>query len=66
MSVETASAMFDDVVVIVLGNPSKPSGWINIRTRVDLIERSTVALRNVRCTSYLVPSPVSGLLRAAS
>jgi pantetheine-phosphate adenylyltransferase len=50
--IETASTMFDEVVVIVLGNPNKSSGLLDIRTRVDLIERSTAALPNVRCTSH--------------
>jgi pantetheine-phosphate adenylyltransferase len=50
--IESAAAMFDEVIVIVLGNPNKPSGLLDIRTRMDLIERSTAALPNVRCTSH--------------
>ena len=50
--IETAATMFDEVIVVVLGNPSKRSGLLDVPTRVDLLERSITRLANVRCVSH--------------
>jgi pantetheine-phosphate adenylyltransferase len=46
--VERAAAIFDEVVVAVLGNPAKTSGRLPIDDRVRLIIESTTHLGNVR------------------
>ncbi|MBW1605446.1 pantetheine-phosphate adenylyltransferase [Lactobacillus sp. Sy-1] len=44
--IKRASRLFDELVVVV-GNNSKKSGWINPTERVALIEQSTTDLKNV-------------------
>ena len=50
--IRTASSMFDHLVVVVLGNPSKHRGMLDVATRIELIERSTEELANVRCIAH--------------
>jgi len=50
--IETAAAMFDEVVVVVLGNPAKRNGLLDVATHVRLVEASTAGMANVRCTSH--------------
>lgn len=47
--IEKAAAMFDDVVIAVIGNPRKHSGLFSVEDRIALIERSTLGLPNVSC-----------------
>jgi pantetheine-phosphate adenylyltransferase len=47
--VEQAAAVFDEVIVGVLGNPRKQSGLLAIADRVRLAKAATGHLRNVRC-----------------
>ena len=54
--IRRASHIFDEVVVCVLNNASKPSTMFTIEERVDMIERSVRKYPNVRVEYY------SGLL----
>ena len=54
--IRRASHIFDEVVVCVLNNASKPSTMFSIDERVDMIERSVRKYPNVRVEYY------SGLL----
>ena len=49
--VEQAAAIFDEVVVAVLGNSRKQSGLLPIPDRVRLARHATAHLSNVRCVS---------------
>lgn len=50
--VETASRLFDRVVVATLYNPQKPSGLFDQAERSELIEASLAHLENVTVTSF--------------
>ncbi|OEY23753.1 pantetheine-phosphate adenylyltransferase [Corynebacterium sp. BCW_4722] len=54
--VTRASRHFDEVVVLVTGNPNKPSGLFSIEERVELIREVTRDLPGVRVDTW------SGLL----
>ena len=54
--IRRASHIFDEVVVCVLNNASKPSTMFTVEARVDMIERSIRRYQNVRVEYY------SGLL----
>ena len=54
--IRRASHIFDEVVVCVLNNASKPSTMFSVEERVDMIERSIRRYQNVRVDYY------SGLL----
>lgn len=47
-----ASAMFDELVVCVFYNPTKPAGMFGIEDRVQMLKQATKSLKNVRVTSY--------------
>lgn len=47
--IETAAAMFDHVVVAVVGNPGKRRGLFALQDRAALIEQATASLANVSC-----------------
>ncbi|WKD59392.1 pantetheine-phosphate adenylyltransferase [Corynebacterium caspium] len=53
---ERAAAQFDEVTVLVTGNPAKPSGLFSIEQRMELISQSIKHLPNVKVDSW------SGLL----
>lgn len=51
--IRTASALFDDLVVVVLGNPSKPQrGLVPVEERVALLASAAADLPNVSCASW--------------
>lgn len=50
--VTRASRHFDEVVVLVTGNPTKTSGLFTIDERVDLIRATTAHLPGVRVDSW--------------
>lgn len=50
--VTRASRHFDEVVVLVTGNPTKTSGLFTIDERVDLIREATAHLNGVRVDSW--------------
>lgn len=50
--VTRASRHFDEVVVLVTGNPTKTSGLFSIDERVELIREVTAHLPNVRVDSW--------------
>ena len=50
--VTRASRHFDEVVVLVTGNPTKTSGLFSIEERVELIREATDHLPNVRVDSW--------------
>lgn len=50
--VTRASRHFDEVVVLVTGNPTKTSGLFSIDERVELIREATAHLPNVRVDSW--------------
>lgn len=50
--VERATELFDDVVVAVLHNPSKPSGTFTPEERTDLARRSLAGLAGVRVEAF--------------
>ena len=55
---ETASGLFDEVVIAALVNPSKGDGLFDLEERMHLIEESLKHLPNVRtCLLYTSPSP---------
>ncbi|WP_175935127.1 pantetheine-phosphate adenylyltransferase [Corynebacterium sp. Marseille-P4321] len=54
--VTRASRHFDEVVVLVTGNPNKPSGLFSIEERVELIREVTQDISGVRVDTW------SGLL----
>ncbi len=58
--IETAAALFDEVVVAVGHNPAKPSGMLTPEERSDLITETTVHLDNVRVDRF------TGLVTAAA
>ena len=49
---ETASGLFDDVVIAALVNPSKGDGLFELEERMHLIEESLKHLPNVRTTKF--------------
>lgn len=51
---ERASEMFDEVTVLVTGNPEKPSGLFRVHERMDLIRQSVDARINVDYWSGLL------------
>ncbi|MER0000390.1 pantetheine-phosphate adenylyltransferase [Corynebacterium sp. KPL4015] len=51
---ERASEMFDEVTVLVTGNPEKPSGLFSVHERMDLIRQSVDARINVDYWSGLL------------
>ena len=58
--IETAAAVFDEVLVAVGHNPEKPSGFFTGAERVDLITSAVEGLANVRVVSF------SGLVTQAA
>ena len=65
-----AAAHFDEIVVLVTGNPGKKTGLFSIEERMELIREVTADLPNVRvdnwggllvdytsCLLYTSPSP---------
>lgn len=50
--VTRASRHFDEVVVLVTGNPTKTSGLFTINERVELIREATAHLNGVRVDSW--------------
>ncbi len=58
--IETAAAVFDEVLVAVGHNPEKPSGFFTGAERVDLITSATDGFANVRVVSF------SGLVTQAA
>lgn len=50
--VTRASRHFDEVIVLVTGNPTKTSGLFTIDERVDLIRDATAHLHGVRVESW--------------
>ena len=54
--IKRAAAMFDELIVCVSVNSSKPSGLFTPRERVELLRRVTAGLPNVQvdCTDRLV------------
>lgn len=50
--VTRASRHFDEVVVLVTGNPTKTSGLFSIDERVELIREATAHLNGVRVDSW--------------
>ena len=50
--VTRASRHFDEVVVLVTGNPTKTSGLFTINERVELIREATAHLSGVRVDSW--------------
>ena len=53
-SFERASQMFDEVTVLVTGNPEKPSGLFSVHERMDLIRQSVDSRINVDYWSGLL------------
>ncbi|MDK8658554.1 pantetheine-phosphate adenylyltransferase [Corynebacterium sp. MSK204] len=51
---ERASQMFDEVTVLVTGNPEKPSGLFSVDERMDLIRQSVDSRINVDYWSGLL------------
>ena len=51
---ERASQMFDEVTVLVTGNPEKPSGLFSVHERMDLIRQSVDSRINVDYWSGLL------------
>ena len=51
---ERASEMFDEVTVLVTGNPEKPSGLFSVHERMDLIRQSVDSRINVDYWSGLL------------
>ena len=49
---ETASGLFDEVVIAALVNPSKGDGLFDLEERMHLIEESLKPLPNVRTTKF--------------
>ena len=49
---ETASGLFDEVVIAALVNPSKGDGLFDLEERMHLIEESLKHLPNVRTTKF--------------
>jgi pantetheine-phosphate adenylyltransferase len=47
-----AAHTFDEVVVAVIGNPSKRSGMFSIAERIAMLEDAVSAHPNVRCTTH--------------
>lgn len=47
-----ASALYDDVIVLVTGNPQKKSGWFTIDERMELIKEAVTHLENVVVDSW--------------
>lgn len=47
-----ACNMFDELVVCVFYNPTKPAGMFNVEERVKMLKQATKHLSNVRVTSY--------------
>lgn len=47
-----AAAHFDEIVVVVTGNPAKKSGLFTIEERVELIREVTGSLPNVRVDNW--------------
>lgn len=47
-----ACAQFDEVTVLVTGNPAKPSGLFTIEERMELIRQSTKHLPNLKVDSW--------------
>jgi len=50
--VETASGLFDEVVVAALINPSKGGGLLNLEERMALLDECFAHLGNVRTTKF--------------
>ena len=50
--VRRASRSFDEVVVLVTGNPAKPSGLFSVDERMELIREVTADLAGVRVDSW--------------
>ncbi|WP_423271646.1 pantetheine-phosphate adenylyltransferase, partial [Escherichia coli] len=50
--VRRASRSFDEVVVLVTGNPAKPSGLFSVDERMELIREVTADLVGVRVDSW--------------
>ena len=49
---ETAAALFDEVVVAALVNPSKGGGLFDLECRMDLLNESLAHLTNVETTKF--------------
>ncbi len=45
---QRAARHFDDIIVLVTGNPTKTSGLFTVEERVDLIQQATAHIPNVR------------------
>lgn len=50
--IEIAARAHDELVVVVLANPAKPSGLFTPDQRVELLRQSVAHLSNVTVTSY--------------
>lgn len=50
--IERAAAIFERVVVAVVGNPDKPSGMFDIATRIELIRAATAHMETVSCVGH--------------
>ena len=50
--IERAAAIFERVVVTVVGNPDKPSGMFDIATRIELIRDATAHMATVSCVGH--------------
>ena len=48
-----AARQFDEMVVLVTGNPNKPSGLFSISERVELAEKAVADLERARAIRYL-------------
>jgi pantetheine-phosphate adenylyltransferase len=50
--IEHATAIFEQVVIAVVGNPDKSSGMFDITTRIELIRASTAHMETVSCIGH--------------
>jgi pantetheine-phosphate adenylyltransferase len=50
--IERATAIFEQVVVAVVGNPDKASGLFDIATRIELIRAATGHMETVSCVGH--------------
>jgi pantetheine-phosphate adenylyltransferase len=50
--IERATAIFERVVVAVVGNPDKSSGMFDVATRIELIRAATAHMETVSCVGH--------------
>ena len=50
--IERSLRIFDDVIVAVVGNPSKSSGLFTAAERMEMIDEATTGFQNLRIVSF--------------